>query len=74
MASRNKRGHAPTIGLGTFEMTERGNSKGLNIGKQMDQHSIPSQVGESYTVKIRPSGPDGVPEVVIQPLSEFNDL
>jgi len=36
--------------LGYYQMTKRGSSKGLNIGKALDGEKFPSDIGDNFNV------------------------
>lgn len=70
MATTPSRGRpARVIALGTYQVTPRGNSKGVNCFRKLDSYEFPSDPGEKVTVEYREEGPDGSPEVVLKPAS-----
>lgn len=58
------------ISLGTYLVTPRGNSKGINCFKKLDSYGFPSETGDELQVEFREEGPDGVPEVVLKPTDD----
>jgi len=55
------------IDIDQYEVTRRGNSKGINCFKKLDKYDFPSAVGTEMNVLYREEGPDGEPEVVLKP-------
>jgi len=75
MASKNRgrRRRSRVIDIDQFEVTRRGNSKGINCFKQLDKYEFPSAIGAKMNVIYREEGPDGEPEVVLKPAGENHE-
>jgi len=54
----------------TYQVTEVGNSLGVNCFKPLERFPIPTGLGSEFRVIYRENGPDGDREIVLKPNNE----